>query len=585
MNQFYSALTINAKKFPNVYQVFRPRYNKEYFKRLVKNLPAIESQLRQRYNEDPILSSHYKNLKELEADAVKLIQLRDSLERLERKSSPGEVHPDSDKLHEHIRAIEDRIHPVIVKLPNRLSRFVPKDDQIVELVESDFLKSQNLFKVLSHRKLSYINNCFSKSVVGPNSHYYYGIGAKLQAGLCNYFTENLEREDFILASGMCLTKSAVVEAANHGEVKDFSQDPARILENQDRYTGLHLVEASREALLSFIVTTEQSSSNRTFRLMSYGAAYRLGSRWFDSDQNNLSQYQTVFAMSRAPSVEKYSLDEYHSIRDIVWNLYKNLSLPCRLVHSSFSSMLANEYDSHRVEVWLPSQHSWIQVGRISHYLDYMTIRAGMKRGHIIDSLVFDGQTLMAAIVENRQTNLGKFLIPDAIERYMPRMSNEEKLAYFRSCDKKLYPGLKFPGMNPAATNYEQRRYLVKRNYAFAHSKKARRMQDGGAITRIFSTVALFGLIYVFIDIEELYVQAVPIAVQRLIYDKIILVSKRLWRELTYSRDEPRPHDPPFDEIYQDWLEGYKPESRKRDWYRSFDIEHSTTVTEGESNKP
>lgn len=566
MNQFYSSLTINTRRFADVYQVFRPRYNKEYFRRLAKNITAVEAQVEKRCKENPLLESNYSSFREVEHAAKKLIQLRDQLEKLDRKGSKAEGSANQDELQQSIESLEDALFRVVIRIPNRTSRLVPEEDRVVDTVQSDFLHRQNLFKVLSHRKLSYINNCFSKSVVGPNSHYYFGIGAKLQQCLANYFIKELESRNFILTSGMCLTKSAVVEAANHKETKHFSDDPARILEDDDRLTGLHLVEASRESLLSFIVTTEQSASNEPLRLMSNGASYTTGSAWFDSDEKNLSQYQTVHVISRTPSVENYSIAEYHAIRDIVWAIYKNLDLPSRLVHCSLGSMMPNEFDAHKVEVWLPSQYNWIPVGRISHYSDYITVRAGLKRGHIIDSMVYDSRTLVASILENKQTSNGRFLIPLILKQSMPHMTREEVVTYFGrelSSDKP----------HSVITNYEQRRYLVKRNYAFSHSRKVNQPSGFRAkFIKYWPLMAVAVGYYALIDLKELYVMIVPDTIKKYIYDRIYRVIRRFYWWLISSKTVHPPPDLSYDEVKQEMYEQYNTEHRKRALYEAYSLE-------------
>lgn len=62
MNKFYSSLVINGNRFPDIHQVFKPRYNKEFFKRLSANVDILDTHIKKRiknfdYNYD------LKNLK------------------------------------------------------------------------------------------------------------------------------------------------------------------------------------------------------------------------------------------------------------------------------------------------------------------------------------------------------------------------------------------------------------------------------------------------------------------------------------------------------------------------------------------
>lgn len=533
MKQFYSSLIINSKHFPGVHQVFKPRFNKEFFKRITANIAQLETQIKGRCKYlDPLLDS--KHLKELKENAKKLVSLRARLEKTYQDDAKCE-----DILAQLV-AIEDRIMPTVTRLPNRSSKLVPPDDVVIEEVTSDFMTKQRLAKVLSHRKLSYINQCYVKSVVGPNSHYYFGIGAKLQDAISNYFATNLERENFIPVSGLCLTKSAVVEATNSND-KQYDRDPARILTADHEYITLHLTESSREALVGLLTTLGPITSNNPVRLMTQGAAYRLGSNWFDGDDQRITQFETLNTLTLNSSIEQYSMKEYLATKDIIWASYKKLELPARLVQCSLRNMSLNEYDSHRIDVWLPSRQEWLQVARISHYLDHITVRVGMKRGHLIDSSVFDGQILFASIIENRQTSNGKFLIPDVLKHHTLHLSEDESANYFAHETTSATPVR-------VMHNHEQRRYLTKKNYEFGHSRKGHEITRNQTFFRLERIAAAFAvLIYILIDWDEIWYDYLPDGLRAFLYDYMYRPARRVWWYLVYEEGRVPP-DVPYEKL-------------------------------------
>jgi seryl-tRNA synthetase len=534
MKQFYSSLVINSKKFPGVHQVFKPRFNKEYFKRITVNIGQLEKLIQRRYKiHDPLLTNNHLN--DLRENSKKLVRLKERLDK---------THHDDSMYEEtlaQIQAIEDRIMPTVVRLPNRCSKLVPPEDVILDQVTSDFMSKQGLAKVLSHRKISYINNCYSKSVVGPNSHYYVGIGAKLQDAVSNYFTSSLEEEGFIPMSGMCLVKSAVVEATNAIDNKEFDRDPARILTDDHRYVTLHLTESSHEALVAMLTTMSPTTSNKPMRFMTQGAGYQLGSDWFDGNSNQITQYETLNTLTLNSSIEQYSMKEYLFTRDKIWSSYKKLEIPSRLVHCSLDSMRANEYDAHRIELWLPSRHEWLPVGRISHYLDHITVKVGMKRGHLIDSSVFDGQVMFASIIENRQTASGKFVIPEVLKNHMPFLTKDERSDFFN-------PVVTSTHRTGVLCNHEQRRYLTKRNYPFGHSQKAyqiERRQSGFREERFAIVIIL--IVFLLIDWTEFWYDYMPDGLREFMYDYMYRPTRRVWWYLVYERDK-QPVDTPYRDL-------------------------------------
>lgn len=538
MNKFFSSLVISSKNFPNTHQVFRPRYNKEFFKRLTKNIDQLEFHVKSRCPATSTLSRD--KLGVIKDESQRYVKLKDQLEKINKDVEPSKY---SEVLNE-LDDIQERIMPYVIDIPNRFSQNTPRTDTIIDQVESDFLKDQNLTKVLNFTKLSYINRCYSKSVIGPNSHYYTGIGAKLQLGLEDYFHDQLEKNKFIPLSGNCLAKSALVEACHSKEEKDFKTDQCRVLSDKPDPTTFHMVEASRESLVGFLTSLGHIVSDEPVRFMTSGASYRSGTKWFDPDTKKATQFQTIHALVWNSSIQQYSVKEYDRVMNLIWDIYKPLDLPIRLIHCSLKSMFPNEYDAHRIEIWLPSQKSWITTARISHFIDYISIRACIKRGHLIDSTIFDGQALGSAIVENRQTWNGKFIIPSVLHKHMPYLTDDERSSYI---DNRCQSDNQNNGISikpQSMTNFEQRRYLVKRTALFGHSKRV----EKNSFRRKVRYVMLFGIIHVFVfmDWDEIYNNMTPTWFQRLTYDYMFRPVRRIYRTWVYEGVEPPP-DLSYDE--------------------------------------
>lgn len=550
---FYSALVINKTLFPGVHQVYRPRYNKEYFKRLTANIDSLEEQVatRCKNSSDRLDKS---SLLELKKDSGRFLELKDRIEKVK----------DDSQLCDAVVAlerVENRLMPKVLSIPNRHSKLVPATDTTIGKVDSNCSR-EGVTRMLSHTKLSYINNCYSKSVVGPNSSYYFGIAARLHYGIRDYFVGNLEQNSFIPMSGLCLAKSALVEAVNGKNEKDYFTDPCRVVAEDSRYTTTHLVEASRESLVGFLTTLGHRNSNKPLRLLTSGSGYCAGSNWFDPDDRRASQFETVHTLVHTPSIEKYSMDEYHTNRDIIWQLYQNLGLPARLIHCSLSSMRSNEFDTHRVDIWLPSRSEWIETARISHYRDYITVRTGMKRGHMIDSTVYDSRALIAAIIENNQTANGQFVIPAVIEEYMPRHKK-------------------------SLINYEQRRHLVKRSYLFGHSKRAAKNRTFRRNREITMAIILFVLLVMFLDWEVIWIDYVPTNMKRFLYDNIFRPARRFYWSYLYVGGAHHAADLSFDDMDKSHYDETLGQRRKKPYInlrhgaRYFDVSSGKELTDDE----
>lgn len=564
-NQFFSSLVISGRKYPNVHQVFRPRFNKEFFKRILANADHLEEYMKKRSPQRSCQLNY--DISRLKDDSKEFLKLKEKLERVETSIKAEDervTNPERDEITTKLESVQDRLMPFVVALPNRASKNVSLDEEVIlHQVESELnAKKENLQKVLNHVKLSYINNCHSKSVVGPNSCYYYGIGAKLQQGLSDFFTSELENRQHIQLSGLCLTKSAVVEATNSSDLKHYMTDPCRILTQDLSYTTLHLVEASREAMVGFWTTLGPTTSNKPLRLMMSGSGYRSGTE-LDSDSRRVAQFETLHALTICPSIEAYSMKEYNETRAHIWNIYKALKLPTRLVQCSLASMYANEYDASRVDIWLPSLEKWVQVARVSHYLDHPTVRTGMKRGHLVDSTVFDGQALFVAILENNQTSNGRFIIPNVIKKFMPSLSSTEIADYFREIatnqqeNDRAYPA----GSSGVLNNYSQKRHLVRKSYDYGHSKKTRE-ETGMYFQGTLASLCLLLFMGCLIDWEEVWVRYVPRSVQRFLHDYLYRIPLKVWHYMACRNSKYPPKDLSYDEKDWSWMDVPIVERRK-----------------------
>lgn len=266
MNQakFYSSIVVNM------------RYNSEFFKRLAKNFPILKSVISARnINDKDLLNMNYD---QLFSDCQKIIKL---------KQKHGVESKESIDLRHQIESLKQSLMPILIKIPNRISQDTPKEDFVVEQTKSNLCLQEPLIKYLNYIKLSYINNCFFKSIVGPNSHFHVGIGAKLQLALCEYFMKNLENENFIPISGLSLVKSTMVEAANSYDVKTFANDPCRILTGDQEFVTQHLVEASRESLLGFVTQLGHRHTKDPLRLVTAGSSYRKGNGELDAETKRI----------------------------------------------------------------------------------------------------------------------------------------------------------------------------------------------------------------------------------------------------------------------------------------------------------
>lgn len=533
-----------------------PRYNIEYFKRLVKNISHIKNILTSRQIEDPIFKEVYRD--DFIDGCQKIQKLKRDLSKSISKAEDGTCvnEIEIENLSKEIKILEDKLFPIVSLLPNRVSPNTTEKNIIIEDLKPSAI-DPTLVKYLNNIKLCYINNCYSKSVVGPNSHYYTGIGFKLQNAMQEYFLTNFLKKDYELFSGLSLIKSNCIFAANSCDQKNYANDACRILSSSPEISGIHLSETSRETLFAYSSLLQLGSTNEPKRLVAAGSSYRLGIDEFDSDNTKVAQYETVKTLSLCPSLSRISSKEFADTSEYIWSIYKDLNLPTRFVQCSNKELYDSEYEARRIDIWLPTRKRWFQVSRTALHTDYFTIRAGMKRGHVVDTTVYDGEILFAGIVENNQTSRGKFICPNILGEHfigLSRQEQEEYLPYDKSEPVVLMSGYTEPISK--LINVIQKRNLTKKGPSdpiLGHSLRVKKNAGQEIYAKRVIVFSLFWFVYFNYDLEYLWHSYVPRFIRKFCYEKVHrYLTWPVYNWVIYPKDTRPKVFPTFEEHLQAW---------------------------------
>lgn len=504
--KFLSSLYLTGYWSKLLFAVYKPRYNAEYYRRLLANEEALKNTVARRG--DLSLLNKLDNFKE------------DVNEMLSLNKKENTTNEDKQTLWTQ----EEKVMSKVLAIPNKIHKSVADTENVVDVIKPRN-KSDMPTKMLDYIKLSYINGCMYKSIVGPNSQYFFGLGAKLQLAILDYFSAQLETKlNFDHFSGLCIVKSAVVEAVNSYEDKRFQDDCCRIKENPPALpdnVGEHVVETSRESCAAFVSRCHLNKSiNTPLRLMSSGASY--SSNHETDDKQIVKQADIVYCMSLTSSKEKDSTLEFLSLRNLIWDCYRQLAIPSRIVHCGAPQLKSNEYDSYRVDTWLPSKGTWIPVARVSNYLDYITTRINMKRGHIIDATLVDSNVLVMSIIENNQEASGRFNIPACLKKHTIGVTEAEERDYFKcSVTKSLLHTASTTSSTPLY-NYTSRRYYNShpgRRSLMAHSERFKKNMHPPGYHTVLALTG-FSLLVMMVDKKKFY-DNLPVFVQKFLYNYVL----------------------------------------------------------------
>ena len=428
----YSSLYVSGRYGTKMFKVFNPLYDVGYLKYLNNNRDLVRELIWKRN----IRISHdfdtiFGDIEKLIDFKVKLMPLEESRNKMQKKmeikkkkgkpigkdendenvfiNELNDLKLKVNELHEQIWDLEEIVIPFVLNLPNDLHENVKSYLNTVQSFKP--VKNDGEFKQLNHNQLSYINQCYYKSLVGPKSDYLLGEGAKLQFALVNYFSNFLsEKLNFIEISGIDFVKSAVLEACNYTDFNHLKQHSCRITLGYDTTEDnqqLHLVgNSSFESLIAVLKNSINDSELKDKNVFSVGTQF-IG---------DFQQYQAIHGVCFTDKFQSTKL--INQIFNLCFDQFKSLDIKSRLTHCNVVLMKPNEYDRYEIDIWIESKRQWINVFYIRQFNDYVSRRLGIKDLEIIDLSISCSNALIFSIIEHHQTSNGKFTMPKCLQNFM-----------------------------------------------------------------------------------------------------------------------------------------------------------------------
>lgn len=308
--------------------------------------------------------------------------------------------------------LEEQLMPTVLSLPNILGPDVPSAGERLVVRSKRAEREKPLFKMLDHVKLSYINESVYGSIVGPSGVYFVGQTAKLHILASKGIASILRLNNFVDVTGLDFIKSAVVEATRSKKERHYQRDPLRIDRGHDAepYTQqMHVVgNASLEALAAALVKLAAALSEQNVtRLFVAGTNYQ-------ANASLPRQRQAVQAFSTSGTADQACREMNHTL-DVLWSFYDRLRISCRAVRCDATQLTDTESDATSIQVWTASRGDFVECARISYFADYLPKRLGVKDMYLVGASVSHNE-LVAALIENFQTEDGKIVIPDELAK-------------------------------------------------------------------------------------------------------------------------------------------------------------------------
>ena len=411
---------------------------------LVREKPKlVKKNLKDRYDKEmiPVVDdllkkdAEWKKLKQ-ESDTLraKRNQLSKKINELKKqgKKADKEIRTASE-IPDKIKEIEEvmnnlkwGIRKYLLNLPNMLDSSVPigvdeKDNKVLKKVGKP---KKFTFEIKSHgelaEELGIADFKRSAKVSGAGFYYLKNELAILNQSLIRYTIDFLMKKGFTYVEPPLMLRKAAYEGVV--ELDDFESVMYKA-ENED----LYFIATSEHSLIAQFMDENIPIEELPLKLAGYSMCFRkeIGSHGVDTKglfrTHQFNKIEQIVICS-----PKEDMLYFNEVLKNSAELIKSLGLPYQLLEMCSGDLGNLKSKQVDVEVWMPKQGKYQEVGSCSNCTDYQARRLNMKaidkkmiktNVHTLNNTAIATSRIMVAILENFQNKDGSVDIPKVLYPY------------------------------------------------------------------------------------------------------------------------------------------------------------------------
>lgn len=344
----------------------------------------------------------------------------------EAKNKVAQLKDMTKELEATKKDLEEKLHGLIVQLPNVPSPEVPQgktaEDNVIEKT-GGVMPELDKATMLPHwelaKKYDLIDFELGVKISGAGFPVYKGYGARLQRALINFFLDNAREAGYLEVQ----PPYVVNEDSGYGT----GQLPDK--EGQMYHVGLdnlYLIPTAEVPVTNIFRDVILEEKDLPVKVTAYSACFRREAGSYGKDVrglNRLHQFDKV-EIVRIDKPE-HSYDSLKEMVGYVESLVNKLELPWRILRLcggdiSFTSALTFDF-----EVYSMAQERWLEVSSVSNFESFQANRLKCRYRnadrktelcHTLNGSALALPRIVAALLENNQTPEG-IRIPEALRPY------------------------------------------------------------------------------------------------------------------------------------------------------------------------
>jgi|SRR5690625_2345389 len=351
---------------------------------------------------------------------------KDASEILKEVSNIGD---EIKQLDLKLEKINNKIEDILLNTPNIPDSSIPIgiDDSYNELIRTHLEPTKFDFEIKDHvdlgESLDILDFKRASKVAGSRFVVYKGLGARLERALMQFMmdTHSIEGKYTEFIPPYIVNSLSMYGT---GQLPKFSEDAFK-LEGRDWYLNptaeVPMINLHRDEILN--------GDDLPLNYVAFTSAFRSEAGSAGRDTRGIlrqHQFQKVELIKFSKPEDSYDALEEMILQSEL--ILKKLKLPYRVVSLSTGDLGFSMSKTYDIEVWIPSQNKYREIGSISNALDYQARRAKIRfkrdsksKTEYVHTLNGSGLAIgrcVIAIMENYQQEDGSIKIPEVLIPYM-----------------------------------------------------------------------------------------------------------------------------------------------------------------------
>jgi len=345
-------------------------------------------------------------------------------EDIARMKEVGQKIADFDS---ELRSIKEALDYHLIRIPNMPHSSVPvgADENANVVVKTCGKVPDYGFKVLPHweigEKFGLIDLPAGAKITGSGFIVYKGFGARLVRALISFMLDTHTADGFVEIWSPFLANSDAMTGT--GQLPKLAEDMYQV-KDEDYYlvptaevtvTNLHRDEILDEKLLPVYY-------------VAYTPCFRREAGAAGKDTRGTLRVHQFEKVEMVKIVHPdHSYDEHETLLQQAEKIIQKLGIPYQVKLLSTGDLSFAAAKCYDIEIWAAGIEKYLEISSVSNYEDFQArrmntrFRAADGRPYFVHTLNGSGvalSRLVAAILENNQTEYGTIIIPEVLRPYM-----------------------------------------------------------------------------------------------------------------------------------------------------------------------